>query len=77
MVRAAAKKVYGAEPKVAKDFGDAMSGALAYCYSKGMKASSGKKFSDYVKAVILRFPRSSGIEKIQQRLASPGKGEPG
>ena len=76
MVRAAAKQVYGAEPKVAKDFGDAMSGALSYCYSKGTKASSGKKLSDYVKAVILRFPRSSGVEKIQQTLASPGKGSP-
>ena len=76
MVRAAAKQVYSADPKICKDFGDAMSGALSYCYSKGTKASSGKKLSDYVKAVILRFPRSSGVEKIQQTLASPGKGSP-
>ena len=68
MVRAAAKQVYGAEPKAAKDFGDAMSGALSYCKSKGVKASSGKKLSDYVRAVILRFPRSGHLEQVQKSL---------
>ena len=76
MIRAAVKRVFKPEEKVAKDFGDAMAGALSYCYSKGVKASTGKKLSDHVKAVILRFPRTDQLEQVQRSLASPGKGSP-
>ena len=76
LVRAAAKKVFKCDDKVANDFGNAMSEALSYCYSKGVKASTGKKLSDYVRAVILRFPRSGHLEQVQKSLTSPRQGSP-
>ena len=76
MVRSAAKKVFAADDKAARDFGDSMSGALSYCYSKGLKATSGKKLTDGVKAVVLSFGNVAALRPVQAALSgqpSPGK----
>ncbi len=44
LVASSAQRVFGVHAVVAKKFGDAMSQALSMCYSKGHKATSGKKY---------------------------------
>ena len=71
LVKTATKNVFKPDPKVVNDFGDAMAGAMSYCYAKAYKATSGKKLSESVKAVILSFGDSGSMGSVQQSLSSP------
>ena len=71
LVKTATKNVFKPDPKVVNDFGDAMAGAMSYCYAKAYKATSGKKLSESVKAVILSFDIPGSMEGVQTSLSSP------
>ena len=44
---------------------------MSYCYNKAYKATSGKKLSEPVKAVILSFDIPGSMEGVQTSLTSP------
>jgi hypothetical protein len=72
LVASSAKQVFGCSDFVCKKFGDVVASALSYCHSKAGKATSGKKLSEHVKAVILSFHcTSAAINKIQGSLKLP------
>ena len=71
LVRTATKNVFKPDSKIVNDFGDAMAGAMSYCYSKAYKATTGKKLSDSVKAVIMSFGEAGSMGAVQQNLSSP------
>ena len=76
IVQSAATSVLGASPSVAKKFADAMAHALSYCYSKGSKATSGKKLPECVRSVIVSFKTTKvGLASLQTRLKSPDDAE--
>ena len=55
VVAQAAVQVLGVSTAVSSTFGQPMSSALSYCYQKGLKATSGKRLSDGVRAIWLSF----------------------
>ena len=71
LVKTATRNVFKPDPKVVNDLGDAMAGAMSYCYSKAYKATTGKKLSEPVKAVILSFDMAGSMGAVQQSLSSP------
>ena len=48
-------RIFGVKPEVASKFAMAVSEALAYCFQKGSKATTGKELSEPVKTVCKNF----------------------
>lgn len=67
---ASVKRVLKLPEKVCLDFANAMTRALSFCYSKGSKATSGKKLSEPVKVVCMCFKH--GNKELQVKLQETG-----
>jgi len=68
MVVAASKKAIGGpQPKAHVDFGAAVSSALSHCYRSALRATTGEKLPEEVKAIALCF-KCPKLDRLREQL---------